>query len=64
MTHPVATARPLLTVHQGNEPVLVTAIHACHEMRPDLQEIIQLDESSRQALASTIPGVKQALSNL
>jgi N-formylglutamate amidohydrolase len=47
MTHPVATARPLLTVHQGNEPVLVTAIHAGHEMRPELQQIIQLDESSR-----------------
>ena len=64
MTRSVAIARPLLTVHQGNEPVLVTAIHAGHEMRPELQEIIQLDESSRQALASTIPGVKQALSIL
>ena len=42
----------------------MTAIHACYEMRPDLQEIIQLDEFSCQALASTIPGVKQALSNL
>ena len=47
MIHPVATARPLLTVHQGNEPVLVTAIHAGHEMRLELQEILQLDESSR-----------------
>ncbi len=36
-----------MTVHQGSEPVLVTAIHAGHEMRLELQQILQLDEVSR-----------------
>jgi hypothetical protein len=47
MTQPVATARPLLTVHQGTGPVLVTAIHAGHEIRPELQHIMKLDEATR-----------------
>ena len=40
-------SRPLLITHRGKEPVLVSAIHAGHDLRPEVQYIIQLDERQR-----------------
>lgn len=41
------TARPLLITHKGSEPILVTAIHAGHGLRKELQKLIHLDEATR-----------------
>ena len=47
MTSSIGTARPLLITHRGSEPILVTAIHAGHGLRQELQQIMRLDEASR-----------------
>ncbi len=41
------TARPLLITHKGKGSVVIAAIHSGHELRPELQKIMQLDEAAR-----------------
>lgn len=38
---------PLWDEHSGTDPVIVTAIHSGHALRPELEEIIALDEETR-----------------
>jgi len=47
MTSSTGIARPLLITHKGNEPILVSAIHAGHGLREELHEIIKLDGAAR-----------------
>ncbi len=47
MTKDKAVARPLLAIHRGKEPILVSAIHSGHGLRPEVEHIIQLDEQQR-----------------
>lgn len=42
-----AVARPLLITHRGSEPVLISAIHSGHGLRPEVERIIALDEQQR-----------------
>ena len=47
MTTDNPIARPLLVTHKGNEPILITAIHSGHGLRPEVEQIIALDEQQR-----------------
>ena len=38
---------PLWEEHRGSDPIIVTAIHSGHSLRPELEEIMALDEASR-----------------
>ncbi len=47
MTTDNTIARPLLVTHKGKEPILITAIHSGHGLRPEVNSIIALDEQQR-----------------
>jgi len=47
MSDEKATARPLIAIHRGKEPILITAIHSGHGLRPEIEHIIALDEQQR-----------------
>lgn len=47
MTRDNTIARPLLVIHRGSEPILVSAIHSGHGLRPEVEQIIELNEQQR-----------------
>jgi hypothetical protein len=47
LKHRVSHLQPLWSLHSGKGPVFATAVHAGHEIRRDLADIIALQEDAR-----------------
>lgn len=42
--HQAVSFQPLWSVHQGNKPLLATALHSGHELRAEVKQLLAIDE--------------------